>query len=229
MKHIQYLLVAFGILLLTGCQKEELPAAGGYGYLAVTDVVMQASGVDVVSARSEEQPLTVEIWQDETLLETLSETDLQDKIKLEAGEGYKLRVYSSSYGQYTEWTNEEVGEPVYYAEEPFSVEAEKTTALDVKVSMINFGVRLALPEGFTGSFTYAFTVTVGNRTLILTEEQDTAYFCEPEEGMTFSYKLEVTNADQEKNTLENTYEQLEAGTLYTVSYLMEEHTAEVSE
>ena len=110
---ILYLLL--GIFLLASCHQEDLSDAGtGYGYLSVSELSVATTQVHVVSSRADEEPLTVEILKDGETVKNLTETELANKIELEAGTGYSLKVYSSDYGKESEWTNEDKGTPVYY-------------------------------------------------------------------------------------------------------------------
>lgn len=189
-----------------------------YGYLSLS---VQAEDVQVVMTRAEDDaPLIVELWKGETKQQELTSEDLQDKIALEAGDDYKIVAYTASYNSYTDWTNADKGEAVYYKEETFGVKAGETTSVDVEVPMINYGVRLVLPEGFENSFpTYTFTVTVGERTLNL-RNGEAAYF-PYSDSAAFSYVLEATNVDGEQHT-DNGGSNLEiaSGTIYSVTYVI---------
>lgn len=148
MKH-PLLYCIFGTFLLASCQQEETPETNGYGYLSISDVAVQTVNESIVATRSGEEPLTVEIWQDGSLLQSLDNT--ADKVRLESG-SYTLKAYSSSYETNSSWTNSEKGEPVYYTEQAFTVETEQTTSVEVSVPMINFGVTFSLPEEYSGYF-----------------------------------------------------------------------------
>ena len=91
MKQILYLFL--GIFLLASCQQEELlNAETGYGYLSVSELSVATTQVHVVSSRADEEPLTIEILKDGETVQTLTETELANKIELEAGTGYSLKV-----------------------------------------------------------------------------------------------------------------------------------------
>lgn len=228
MKQILYLLV--GIFLLASCQQEELPDAGtNYGYLAVSGLSVASTHMDVISSRAEasEEPLTIEILKDGETVQILSETDLENKIKLEAGTDYALKVYSSEYGKDTEWESNNPGVPVYYAEQSFEISTDKTTQVQVKVPMVNFGVSFQFPEEYQGAFSSCtLNVTVGERTVAL-QSGETAYFPCGTETTVFHYSLVATNIDKEEiSTEENTYgdvadETVFSGTIYAISYEME--------
>lgn len=230
MKHT-LLYFVFGIFLLAACQQEETPETKAYGYLSISDIDVQSVNESIVTTRSGEEPLTVEIWQDGSLLQTLDDT--ADKVRLETG-SYTLKAYSSSYETSSSWTNSEKGEPVYYAEQTFAVEADQTTSVEVSVPMINFGVTFRLPEEYVSNFpSYTFTATVGGRSIRL-QEGETAYFSYAE-GTTFDYTLNATNSDSESFTQSGSYggadsgETVAAGTLYVVTYNIETQNLEISE
>lgn len=234
---ILYLLL--GIFLLASCQQEELPnTETGYGYLSISELSVNTPQIDVVSSRTEaeEEPLTIEIWKGEELLRTLSEADLANKIELEAGKGYTLKVYSSEYGKDKEWTNDNLGAPIYHAETTFEILTDKTTQVSVDVPMINFGVSFSFPEEYKEAFpTCNLTVIAGERTVENIQPGETAYFPYNAGVTTFTYTLSVTNTDKEEWTddegkygdAEN--ETVSAGTIYTVTYEMQTQSFSVAQ
>lgn len=222
-----------GIFLLASCQQEELPnAETGYGYLSISELSVATTQVHVVSSRADEEPLTIEILKDEEIVQTLTETELANKIELEAGTGYSLKVYSSDYGKESEWTNEDKGTPVYYAEKEFEILTDRTTEVKVEVPMTNFGVSFQFPEEYKGAFSSCtLSVKVGGRIVAL-QSGETAYFPYTEE--TFSYTLTATNKDGEPLTDTGSYGEeadkpIASGTIYTVSYEMETQSLSVAE
>lgn len=232
MKQILYLLL--GIFLLASCQQEELPnAETGYGYLSISELSVATTQVHVVPSRADEEPLTVEILKDGETVQTLTETELANKIKLEAGTGYSLKVYSSDYGKESEWTNEDKGTPVYYAEKEFEILTDRTTEVPVKVPMTNFGVSFQFPEEYKEVFpSCTLSVNVGERTVPL-QSGETAYFTY-QAGTTFSYTLTATNKDNEPLTDTGSYgeeaeQTIASGTIYIVSYEMETQSLSVAE
>ncbi len=214
-RNILYLI--FGLFLLASCQQEELPDVGT-GYLAIADLSVEAPQVNVVSSRAEaaEEPLTIEIVKGESI-QTFTESNLPSKIELEVGD-YVLKAYNSQYGKEDETG---LGAPVYYKEESFTIETNKTTSVEVSVPMINFGVKLDLPDNFNTLFpTSTFTVS-GNERQVELKDGETAYFSY-KKGVTFDYVLSATNKDQEQRTMEGSYgtegESVASGTIYTVTY-----------
>ena len=231
-RNLLYLLL--GIFLLASCQQEEmLNAETGYGYLSVSELSVATTQVHVVSSRADEEPLTIEILKDEETVQTLTETELANKIELEAGTGYSLKVYSSDYGKESEWTNEDKGTPVYYAEKKFEILTEQTTQVKVEVPMTNFGVSFQFPEEYKEVFpSCTLSVEVGGRTVALLSGE-TAYF-PYQAGTTFSYTLTATNSDKESLTDTGSYgeeaeQTIASGTIYTVSYEMETQSLNITE
>ena len=223
-----------GIFLLASCQQEELPnAETGYGYLSISELSVATTQVHVVSSRADEEPLTIEILKDGETVQTLTETELANKIELEAGTGYSLKVYSSDYGKESEWTNEDKGTPVYYAEKEFEILTDRTTEVKVEVPMTNFGVSFQFPEEYKEVFpSCTLSVTVGGRIVAL-QSGETAYFPYQEEKI-FSYTLTATNKDGEPLTDTGSYGEeadkpIASGTIYTVSYEMETQSLNITE
>lgn len=231
-RNLLYLLL--GIFLLASCQQEEmLNAETGYGYLSISELSVATTQVHVVSSRADEEPLTIEILKDGETVQTLTETELANKIKLEAGTGYSLKVYSSDYGKESEWTNEDKGTPVYYAEKEFEILTDRTTEVKVEVPMTNFGVSFQFPEEYKEVFpSCTLSVTVGGRIVAL-QSGETAYFTYAGET-TFSYTLTATNKDNEPLTDTGSYgeeaeQTIASGTIYTVSYEMETQSLNITE
>ena len=213
------------LVLLCACQQEEMPGTDtGYGYLAIANVSVQAVSVNTIHTRSVADDLALrgEIWQDGKKVRELSQEELSQTIRQKAGD-FTLKIFSQSYTEYESWTNEDPGEPVYYAEQPFTITEGGTNTVTVELGMINFGVRLSLPEGFDTWFTaYTFTAGTGEREVTL-KEGETAYFpCT--EGTALAYTLEATNTDDETMQETGTYggaeaaDALQPNTLYTITY-----------
>ena len=102
----------------------------------------------------------------------------------------------------------------FYAEKNFKIDAGKINYLNVEVPMVNIGVSLKLPEGFSDCFKdYHFTVQFGNRSVEISNGE-TAYFPSSE----VTYILSVTNNDGENKTNSKTIKSKVAGTIYEISY-----------
>ena len=214
MKHLIYSIIT--LFLLAACQQEELPSGDGVGYLSLEDITVQAA--NVVTTRAVDEDLCVKIND-----VTYGPGKTPTKIELGAG-NYTLEAYNEAYTQYSSWTNDEKGEAVYYLSQQIEIEAGKVNYLRAEVPMINFGVRLKLPEGFDTAFpTNSFSVTVGDRTVSL-KDGETAYFPHSE-GVSVSYTLSVTNTDDDPLSQKGSSaswpaekKPLEAGKIYVITY-----------
>ena len=212
MKHLIYPIIT--LFLLAACQQEELPSGNGVGYLSLEDITVQAA--NVVTTRAVDEDLCVKIND-----VTYGPGKTPSKIDLTAGD-YTLEVYNEAYTQYSFWTDDEKGEAVYYLSQQVEIEAGKVNYLRAEVPMINFGVRLKLPEGFDTVFPKnSFSVTVGSRTVSL-NDGETAYFPHSE-SVSVSYTLSVTNTETEENDKtgsNNEWENatIQPGTVYVITY-----------
>lgn len=212
MKHLLYSLIT--LFLLASCQQEDLPSTDGVGYLSLEDITVQAA--NVVTTRAVDEDLCVKIND-----VTYGPGKTPSKIDLTAGD-YTLEAYNEAYTQYSSWTGDEKGEAVYYLSQQVEIEAGKVNYLRAEVPMINFGVRLKLPEGFNTAFPKnSFSVTVGNRTVSL-NDGETAYFPHSE-SVSVSYTLSVTNTEVEENDKtgsNNEWENatIQPGTVYVITY-----------
>lgn len=229
-KNVLYILL--GTFLLASCQQEETPSASGEGYLSFTGIEIQNQVLTEVKSRTLEESLTVDLYQGGTKIRTLTAEELENTIKLEAATDYSLKVYSENYGSDAEWTNEEKGEPIYYKEQPFKVKEGEITPVKVQVPMVNFAVKLSMPELQNWISDYTFTVTSGEREVTL-QNGETAYF-PYRESSSFKYTLQLTNTDNEKFTLPGEYgvdenEPLAFNTCYVVTYLMSTRSLVINE
>ncbi len=221
-----------GFFLLSSCQKEEVSLTSAEGYLSFTGIEIQNQAVTEVKSRTLEESLTVDLYQGGTKIRTLTPEELENTIKLEAATDYSLKVYSENYGSDAEWTNEEKGEPIYYKEQPFEVKEGEITPVKVQVPMVNFAVKLSMPESQNWISDYTFTVTSGERKVTL-QNGETAYF-PYRESSSFNYTLQLTNTDNEKFTLSGEYgvdenEPLAFNTCYVVTYLMSTRSLVINE
>jgi hypothetical protein len=220
MKHtsLLYLLIFF---LFTACQREEESQPSGTGYLSLSS--LEVSNVDVVpvKTRAVNAELAIEIEKADGTPVVSYEAGAPEtsaKIELEAGE-YMLKAYTSNYGQV--WDDSAQGEPVFYKEQRFTIAAEKVNYLTVICPMVNIGVRLVLPEGFSEWFNdYSFSARIGERNVNL-RNGETAYYALPDEGqeaVELSYSLSATNADNESLNKEGSYTGITAGVVYEITY-----------
>ena len=219
-----------GFFMLASCQQEETPSREGY--FSLIGIEIQNQAVTDVKSRTLEESLTVDLYQGGTKIRTLTAEEMENTIKLEAATDYSLKVYSENYGSDAEWTNEEKGEPIYYKEQPFKVKEGEITPVKVQVPMVNFAVKLSMPESQNWISDYTFTVTSGERKVTL-QNGETAYF-PYRESSSFNYTLQLTNTDNEKFTLSGKYgvdenEPLAFNTCYVVTYLMSTRSLVINE
>lgn len=221
MKPILYILTT--IFFLSSCQQEITlhSEETEQGYLSLSSIELQAETIHPVATRAVSPDLTIEILKEDGTTVVKYEAgaaEASEKIELEAGT-YKLKTYSPNYGAL--WTNDEKGAPIYYKEQDFTIEAEKVRYLTVHVPMVNFGVRLVLPDNFNTWFTsYLFSVQMGDRNVTL-QNNETAYFVlTPGDNIPFQYALSATNTDNEALSQINNYSDITGGTIYEITYSM---------
>lgn len=213
MKRIWLYTICLGLVGLFACQQEDLPSVGETGFLSLENMTVEVANTESISTRAVDDDLYVEISsQDVTPEVTLkyNPDSIPSKIELGAGR-YALKIYND--------TTLLDKTPVYYKDTIFEIEAGKVNYLSVEVPMINIGVRLALPEGFSNWFkTYTFNVSDGdgNRSVSIANGE-TAYFSIDQN---ISYTLSVTNNDGEQKTDSKaiTKDQIAAGTIYVITY-----------
>ena len=213
MKRIWLYTICLGLVGLFACQQEDLPSVGETGFLSLENMTVEVANTESISTRAVDDDLYVEISsQDVTPEVTLkyNPDSIPSKIELGAGR-YALKIYND--------TTLLDKTPVYYKDTIFEIEAGKVNYLSVEVPMINIGVRLALPEGFSNWFkTYTFNVSDGdgNRSVSIANGE-TAYFSIDQE---ISYTLSATNTDNEQKTDSKTIkkDQIAAGTIYVITY-----------
>ena len=141
---------------------------------------------------------------------------LPDKFSLIPA-SYTLHAYSEN-AETWESSNGGLGSAIYEVREPFSVQEDWVTYLNVQVPMVNYGVTYSVPALFSSWFpTCEFTVSGGGRTCPITASQ-TAYF-DPASGNGFRFTLHLVNSDGETYDLETqSYENPKAGLIYNVTY-----------
>lgn len=216
MKHIYITLLLF---LLASCQQEEPAVATDKGYLFLSSIELQAETIGQIATRAVSPDLVIEILKGDGIQVfkfDAGAAEANDKIELDAGT-YKLKAYSPNYG--TTWENNEQGTPIYYKELDFSIKPEKVNYLAVEVPMVNFGVKLVLPDNFNALFgSYTFAVQLGSRSVVL-QEGETAYFDLPTQNSSaLLYTLTATNSDDETLSKTDSYSELSAGIVYEITY-----------
>lgn len=221
MKRIWLYTICLGLVGLFACQQEDLPSVGETGFLSLENMTVEVANTESISTRAVDNDLYVEIW-DEAGTSQVGETyepgKVPTKIELEPG-NYTLKAYNAAFLDQSLWTENNKGAAVYSVDQKsFTIEAGKVNYLSVEVPMINIGVRLALPEGFSDWFkTYSFNVSDdGNRSVSIANGE-TAYFTIDQD---ISYTLSVTNNDDEQMTDSKaiTKDQIAAGTIYVITY-----------
>lgn len=212
MKRIWLYTICLGLVGLFACQQEDLPSVGETGSLSLENMTVEVANTESISTRAVDNDLYVEISSQDVTPEVTLKYNPGDNIpsKIELGAGrYALKIYNDTT------LLDEI--PVFYKDTIFDIEAGKVNYLSVEVPMINIGVRLALPEGFSNWFkTYSFNVSDGNRSVSIANGE-TAYFSIDQE---ISYTLSVTNTDNEQKTDSKaiTKDQIAAGTIYVITY-----------
>lgn len=221
MKRIWLYTICLGLVGLFACQQEDLPSMGETGFLSLENMTVEVANTESISTRAVDNDLYVEIW-DEAGTSQVGEKyepgKVPTKIELEPG-NYTLKAYNAAFLDQSSWTENDKGAAVYSVDQKsFTIEAGKVNYLSVEVPMINIGVRLALPEGFSDWFkTYSFNVSDdGNRSVSIANGE-TAYFTIDQD---ISYTLSVTNNDDEQMTDSKaiTKDQIAAGTIYVITY-----------
>lgn len=225
MKRIWLYTICLGLVGLFACQQEDLPSVGETGFLSLENMTVEVANTESISTRAVDNDLYVEIW-DEAGTSQVGETyepgNIPPKIELDPG-NYTLKAYNAAFNEQSSneqssWAEIDKGAAVYSVDQKsFTIEAGKVNYLSVEVPMINIGVRLALPEGFSNWFTtYSFTISDGNRSVSIANGE-TAYFTIDQD---ISYTLSVTNNDDEQKTDSKaiTKDQIAAGTIYVITY-----------
>lgn len=221
MKRIWLYTICLGLVGLFACQQEDLPSVGETGFLSLENMTVEVANMESISTRAVDNDLYVEIW-DEAGTSQVGETyepgNIPPKIELDPG-NYTLKAYNAAFLDQSSWTENVKGAAVYYIDnKSFTIEAGKVNYLSVEVPMINIGVQLVLPEGFSDWFkTYSFNVSDdGNRSVSIANGE-TAYFTIDQD---ISYTLSVTNNDDEQMTDSKaiTKDQIAAGTIYVITY-----------
>lgn len=214
MKQFIYILLAF--ILLVACQKNEaFDTSEGKGTLVLENLSVQIENVNTVLTRAVQNDLYVEIWQNGQLMsgQQYEPSKVPAKLDLPAG-SYQLKTYNLAYKEMPDWSDTENGGAAFYAEKDFKIESGKINYLNVEVPMVNIGVSLKLPEGFSDRFKRShFVVQTENRSVEISNGE-TAYFPSSE----VTYILSVTNNDGENKTNSKTIKSPVAGTIYEISY-----------
>lgn len=223
-RHRSIALVSAVVCIVAASCGRALPDFPANGFLELSS--LDCSSVTVLATtRSVDSGLSIEILSSEgTTVKSFpaGSESASSKIELAPGD-YSLKAFSTSYGLTP--AEGDKGEPSYFIAQEFSVSPARTTYLTVSVPMVNFGVRLSLPEGFADIFdSYAFTVSFGGRTVSL-RDGETAYFDLPSDSSVPEYEISVVNNESEsfsKVLVHNAG--VRAGTVYVVEYSLTAQT-----
>lgn len=222
----QTLYILFSLLLLVSCQQESPLPEQGTGYLQLGDLTL-GNTTETIVTRAVEADLYIEISNGTGINLSYQPGQFpEDKVELSAG-NYTLKAYNEAY------KTPGINAPRYYAEQDFTIEAEKIRYVTLQVPMMNVAIRLApFGDDLAALFSNptltvkASTTPSAPRTL---GPDETTYF-DYTEGMTFTYQLTATNADSETfSTEEKTYgdaegNALEPGHCYVISYTLASST-----
>ena len=216
MKQILYTLLI--MFLLTSCQQENISSEQGKGYLQLTDLSLVSPTVENVHTRAVDADLYIYIISGTESIKSYEPGQFpQAKIELEAGE-YTLKAYNEAY------KNKTANSPQYFVEQTFTIEAEKVTYPKISVPMVNVAISLATLSGevqeLFSNVSLSFNITEGQDKTTL-QPGETVYV-DYVEGMTFTYTLTATNADNETfTTVEKVYSDVESGCCYVISYSLD--------
>ncbi len=219
MKHT--ILYILSLCLLASCQQAEEPqAVAGTGYLSIASIEVSGTDVVPVKSRAVDSDLAIEIEKaDGTAVVSYDAgaAEASAKIELDAGD-YVLKAHTANYRQ--TWDATTKGDAVYYAEQPFTIVAEKVNYLSLSVPMTNVGVHLTMPEGIGQWFkNCSLVATIGDRSVTL-QDGETAYYPLPDSAVPIelTYTLSATNTDDESVTQAGCYSGVTAGTVYEITY-----------
>lgn len=222
----QTLYILFSLLLLVSCQQESSLPEQGTGYLQLGDLTL-GNTTETIVTRAVEADLYIEISGGSNVNLSYQPGQFPEgKVELAAG-SYTLKAYNEAY------LTPGINAPRYYAEQDFTIEAEKVRYVTLQVPMINVAIKLApFGDDLAGLFTNP-TLTVKASTVTseaTTLGPDETVYLDYTEGMTFTYQLTATNADNETfSTEEKTYGNTEGNTVepghcYVISYTLASST-----
>ncbi len=220
--YISYLIypIFLGIMLCS-CSNDTVESTASTGTLCV-DLALQQPGNIAVNTRAVSQGLQVDVI-DGTRGDVyhFSEEEATAGLRsLELKTGtYTLKAYSANYN--TTYADSELGDEKWFAETVFNIQSEQQTRVGLNVPMTNFGIRFQTPQGIGEWFTsQEFSVTYAGRTLTI-PTNGIAYF-DVVEGQELSFHLALENTDGERFQSQSALQsnEVNTGTLYTVTYEM---------
>lgn len=201
-KKLIYLL----FILLTGISCSDNLEQTNTGYLKMPEISIDTDvEIQELSRSTVASDIQIDIYQGSTIIKTylVGDPALNAPIVLPVG-SYKLVAHTPNM---KEAANQELGNPIYYAEGNFTVEADQTTVVEPLVAkQINIGIFLQFTDQL---FNTAFTSITcrlqssSGRTVDIDCQKitDIVYFNLFEEG-NLQYTIQATNIDGEEFTLE---------------------------
>lgn len=201
-KKLIYLL----FILLTGISCSDNLEQTNTGYLKMPEISIDTDvEIQELSRSTVASDIQIDIYQGSTIIKTylVGDPALNAPIVLPVG-SYKLVAHTPNM---KEAANQELGNPIYYAEGNFTVDADQTTVVEPLVAkQINIGIFLQFTDQL---FNTAFTSITcrlqssSGRTVDIDCQKitDIVYFNLFEEG-NLQYTIQATNIDGEEFTLE---------------------------
>lgn len=201
-KKLIYLL----FILLTGISCSDNLEQTNTGYLKMPEISIDTDvEIQELSRSTVASDIQIDIYQGSTIIKTylVGDPALNAPIVLPVG-SYKLVAHTPNM---KEAANQELGNPIYYAEGNFTVDADQTTVVEPLVAkQINIGIFLQFTDQL---FNTAFTSITcrlqssSGRTVDIDCQKitDIVYF-NLFEGGNIQYTIQATNIDGEEFTLE---------------------------
>lgn len=201
-KKLIYLL----FILLTGISCSDNLEQTNTGYLRMPEISIDTDvEIQELSRSTVASDIQIDIYQGSTIIKTylVGDPALNAPIVLPVG-SYKLVAHTPNM---KEAANQELGNPIYYAEGNFTVDADQTTVVEPLVAkQINIGIFLQFTDQL---FNTAFTSITcrlqssSGRTVDIDCQKitDIVYF-NLFEGGNIQYTIQATNIDGEEFTLE---------------------------
>lgn len=201
-KKLIYLL----FILLTGISCSDNLEQTNTGYLKMPEISIDTDvEIQELSRSTVASDIQIDIYQESTIIKTylVGDPALNTPIVLPVG-SYKLVAHTPNM---KEAANQELGNPIYYTEGNFTVDADQTTVVEPLVAkQINIGIFLQFTDQL---FNTAFTSITcrlqssSGRTVDIDCQKitDIVYFNLFEEG-NIQYTIQATNIDGEEFTLE---------------------------
>lgn len=216
----QFLYILSFLFFATSCNTDINQAAGvGKGMLALQEVSVMYPNQETIG-RGIDNDLAIQVLKADntpvTGMTYAAGSQIPNKLELNAG-NYKLFAYTENQ---TSWRddNNGLGVAVFALTEPFTIEEDWVTYLNLKVPMLNYGVSIQMPDNINEWFSdYTLTVEEGNRSVPI-KAYETAYF----DNESLQIVLSATNIEGEHYELPaRTISNLEAGKLYNITYSFE--------